>query len=148
MKKLHIHVSVPDLSESIRFYNSLFGCEPAREKSDYAKWELEDPRVNFAISTRSQNIGLDHLGIQVDDEAEISEINDRLKQASQVSGDINKGVCCYAESSKSWTIDKAGIAWESFVTMKDAEVFGTDSLNRDGAACCVSDSAGAIKSCC
>ena len=148
MKKLHIHVSVPDLSESIRFYNSLFGSKPSKQKTDYAKWELEDPRVNFAISTRSQNIGLDHLGIQVEDEAEISEINQRLKQASQETGDINQGVCCYSELAKSWTVDKAGIAWESFMTMKDAEIYGTDSLNLDNPACCVPDSASAKTSCC
>ena len=148
MKKLHIHISVPDLPQSILFYNSLFGCNPSKEKSDYAKWELEDPRVNFAISTRSQTIGLDHLGIQVEDEAEISEINDRLKQASQVPGDINKGICCYSESSKSWAVDTAGIPWESFVTMQDAEVYGLGSLNADDSACCVAESATVKNSCC
>ncbi len=147
MKKLHIHVSVPELQESIRFYNSLFGCKPSRQKIDYAKWELKDPRVNFAISTRSQTIGLDHLGIQVEDEAEIAEINERLKQASQVTGEINKGVCCYSKSSKSWTIDKAGIPWESFMTMKDAEVYGSGGLNVGTSACCV-DGPGAVQSNC
>ncbi len=147
MKKLHIHVSVPDLLESIQFYNSLFGCKPSRQKIDYAKWELKDPRVNFAISTRSQTIGLDHLGIQVEDETEIAEINQRLKQASQVTGEINKGVCCYSESSKSWTIDKAGIPWESFMTMKDAEVYGSGGLNAGASACCV-DEPGAVQSTC
>lgn len=147
MKKLHIHVSVPELQESIRFYNSLFGCKPSQQKIDYAKWELKDPRVNFAISTRSQTIGLDHLGIQVENETEIAEINERLKQASQVTGEINKGVCCYSESSKSWTIDKAGIPWESFVTMKDAEVYGSGGLNVGASACCV-DEPGAVQSNC
>lgn len=148
MKKLHIHISVPDLSQSILFYNSLFGCEPSKEKSDYAKWELDDPNVNFAISTRSQTIGLDHLGIQVEDESEIREINDRLTNALQKSGEINKGTCCYSESSKSWTVDKAGIPWESFVTMRDAEVYGVDSLNTDGAACCIAEPVAAKSSCC
>jgi predicted enzyme related to lactoylglutathione lyase len=148
MKKLHIHISVPDLPQSIQFYNSLFGCEPSKEKADYAKWELEDPRVNFAISTRSQTMGLDHLGIQVEEESEINEINNRLKQASQLSGEINKGICCYSESSKSWTVDKAGIPWESFMTMQDAEVYGTDSLNADGSACCVAEPSTAKTSCC
>ncbi len=148
MKKLHIHVSVPDLPESIQFYNSLFGCKPSKEKTDYAKWELEDPAVNFAISTRSQTIGLDHLGIQVEDETEIGEINQRLKQASQVTGEINKAVCCYSESSKSWTIDKAGIPWESFMTMKDAEVYGSDSLNLVDSACCAKESGSVQSNCC
>lgn len=148
MKKLHIHISVPDLLESIQFYNSLFGCKPSRQKTDYAKWELEEPRVNFAISTRSQKIGLDHLGIQVDDTSEINEINQRLEQASQVSGEINQGVCCYSESSKSWTVDKAGIPWESFKTMKDAEVYGAGSLTVDDSTCCPGDSPTAKTSCC
>jgi hypothetical protein len=148
MKKLHVHVSVPDLAASIQFYNSLFGCEPDREEIDYAKWELEDPRVNFAISTRSQKIGLDHLGMQVDNEAEIEEINQRLKLASQVSGEINTGVCCYSESSKSWTVDKAGIPWESFKTMKAVDVYGSDSLNADEFTCCTGDSATVKTSCC
>jgi hypothetical protein len=148
MKKLHIHVSVPELLESIQFYNSLFGCKPSKQKSDYAKWELEEPRVNFAISTRSQTIGLDHLGIQVDDTSEIKEINQRLEQASQVTGEINQGTCCYSESSKSWTVDKAGIAWESFKTMKDAEVYGASSLSAAGPACCPGDSPTAKTSYC
>jgi hypothetical protein len=148
MKKLHIHVSVPDLTESINFYNYLFDCKPTKQKTDYAKWELDDPKVNFAISTRSQTIGLDHLGIQVENESEISEINQRLEKASQDFGEINKGVCCYAESSKSWAIDKAGIPWESFMTMKDAEVYGSDSLNTADNACCDGSSEAMRKRCC
>ena len=131
MKKLHIHISVPDLADSILFYTGLFDSEPSKIKSDYAKWDLEEPRVNFAISTRSQKFGLDHLGIQVDSEAELEKIKHRLEQASQSAGETKSGVCCYADSTKSWSLDKAGIPWESFVTMKDAELYGTDTFVDD-----------------
>ena len=131
MKKLHIHISVPDLADSILFYTGLFDNEPSKIKPDYAKWDLEEPSVNFAISTRSQKFGLDHLGIQVDSEAELEKIKRRLEQASQTAGETKSGVCCYAESTKSWSLDKAGIPWESFVTMKDAELYGTDTFVDD-----------------
>ncbi len=131
MKKLHIHISVPDLADSILFYTGLFDREPSKIKPDYAKWDLEEPSVNFAISTRSQKFGLDHLGIQVDSEAELEKIKRRLEQASQTAGETKSGVCCYAESTKSWSLDKAGIPWESFVTMKNAELYGTDTFVDD-----------------
>jgi len=148
MKKLHIHISVPDLAEGIRFYASLFGSEPSKTKTDYAKWDLEEPRVNFAISTRSQKIGLDHLGIQVDSESEVREIKHRLDQASQTTEAIKSGVCCYAESTKSWSIDRAGIPWESFVTMQDAEVYGTDTLMGASGSFCAVNPGVEQKKCC
>ena len=148
MKRLHVHISVPQLADSIRFYTSLFGAEPSKEKSDYAKWELDDPRVNFAISTRSDRVGLDHLGIQVDSEAEVREINNRLELASEVAGEIDTGVCCYAESTKAWTVDKAGIAWENFMTMNDAAVYGADHFPAEKSSCCASDSITSSNSCC
>lgn len=135
MKKMHIHINVPDLADSILFYTGLFDSGPTKLKSDYAKWDLEEPPVNFAISTGSRNIGLDHLGIQVDSEAEVEKIKCNLEQASQSAGEIKSGVCCYAESSKSWSIDKVGIHWESFVTMKDAEMYGEDSLTNHNSGC-------------
>ena len=146
MKRMHIHVTVPNLEESVLFYNSLFGEEPSKLKSDYAKWALEEPRVNFAISTRSANVGLDHLGIQVDQASELEEINARMTQSAQQIGDISEGTCCYAESTKAWAMDKAGIPWETFTTMKDAEVFGTD-IEKNNSACCSPDQS-SQSSCC
>lgn len=133
MKRLHIHISVPDLEQSIQFYNQIFGTPPSKQKSDYAKWQLNDPVVNFAISTRSAKTGLDHLGIQSDSEQELTELNDRLQQAGINSGDTESTTCCYAESAKSWSIDPSGIPWENFTTMKDAEVYAIDN---DPSACC------------
>lgn len=150
MKRLHVHISVPDLAESIGFYSSLFGAAPSKQKSDYAKWQLDDPRVNFAISTRSAKIGLDHLGIQVEESAELDAINNSLKQSAQPVGEMNQGLCCYAESTKFWTLDKAGIPWESFITMNDAEVYGADTPMPSDSACCDSEpgAQAAQKSCC
>ena len=135
MKRMHIHVTVPNLEESVLFYNSLFGEEPSKLKSDYAKWSLEEPQVNFAISTRSSKPGLDHLGIQVDQASELEEINTRMTESAQQIGEISEGICCYAESTKAWTMDKAGIPWETFTTMKDVEVYGMDIEKNDSAYC-------------
>ena len=122
MKRFHIHVGVENLDESIRFYSALFGAEPVKTKSDYAKWLLEDPRVNFAISTRAKKQGVDHLGIQVDEERELTEVRDRLKGADVAVVEEGETVCCYARSDKSWVQDPAGIAWETYRTMEDAEL--------------------------
>lgn len=138
MKRLHLHLSVPDLQQGIHFYSQMFGEKPSKQKQDYAKWQLDDPRVNFAISTRSKTHGLDHLGIQVDDEGELKQLNSRLVEADIETGELDSATCCYAESIKSWTFDPAGIPWESFVTMKDAEVYGMDNpeASRTSSACC------------
>ena len=122
MKRLHVHISVPDLDQGIRFYSQMFGAKPTRQKDDYAKWQLEDPRINFAISTRSIKIGLDHLGIQLDDEEELNLLNQRLTDSGIDAGTADSTTCCYAESVKSWSFDPAGIPWESFVTMADMNV--------------------------
>ena len=143
MKRLHVHVAVHDLQQSIRFYSALFAAEPAVKKDDYAKWMLEDPRVNFAISTRSTKAGLDHLGIQAEDGAELEDIGSRLAQAD-VATTAQKGAsCCYAKSDKYWTIDPQGIAWESFHTLDSVPMYGQDprpraaeSQNAGKAACC------------
>ena len=140
MKRFHVHVAVHDLKQSIRFYSALFGAQPSVEKPDYAKWLLEDPRVNFAISTRaSGKSGLDHLGIQAGDSAELEEIGSRLAQAD-VSVAPQKGAsCCYAKSDKYWTIDPQGVAWESFHTLDSVPVYGSDRKIEAGerkAACC------------
>lgn len=139
MKRFHVHVAVHDLAQSIRFYSSLFGAAPSVKKDDYAKWMLDDPRVNFAISTRSAKAGLDHLGIQAEDAAELEELGSRLAQAD-VSLLPQKGAsCCYAKSDKYWTLDPQGIAWESFHTLDAVPVYGSDTRIEAGekkAACC------------
>ena len=142
MKRLHVHVSVHDLEQSIRFYSSLFASEPSVKKDDYAKWMLDDPRVNFAISNRSSKKGVDHLGIQAENGGELEELGARLAQAD-VAITEQKGVtCCYAKGDKYWTLDPQGIAWESFHTLDSAPVFGEDTrasskpAERAKAACC------------
>jgi len=143
VKRLHVHVAVHDLQQSIRFYSALFAAQPSVLKDDYAKWMLDDPRVNFAISSRSPKTGIDHLGIQAEDGAELEDIGSRLAQAD-VSTTSQKGAsCCYAKSDKYWTIDPQGIAWESFHTLDSAPMFGQDTRSRAAenknagkAACC------------
>lgn len=135
MKRMHIHVGVDDIAESVKFYSALFGAEPAKQMPDYAKWMLEDPRVNFAISTRSGKKGLDHLGMQVDDEAELAELRQRIRQADIDLVDEGETVCCYAESDKSWVQDPAGIAWEAYQTMADAQLFSEKAANEQTACC-------------
>ena len=141
MKRFHVHVAVHDLQQSIRFYSALFGAEPAVKKDDYAKWMLEDPRINFAISNRSSKAGIDHLGLQAEDGAELEEIGSRLAQAD-VSTQAQKGAsCCYAKSDKYWTIDPQGVAWESFHTLASAPMYGSDTRLELGGqpaktACC------------
>lgn len=137
MKRFHIHVGVADLDDSIKFYSTLFGQDPAKVKVDYAKWMLEDPRINFAISTRSGKFGVDHLGLQVDEENELSEISERLKKADLGVFDEGTTTCCYAESSKAWVKDPAGIAWETYHTMNDAATFnGKEKIETATNACC------------
>ena len=126
MKRLHVHVSVADLGQSIRFYSTLFGAEPSVQKPDYAKWMLEDPRVNFAISTRGMKPGVDHLGIQAESRAELGEIAERLKAAEVGTQNQENPRCCYAQSTKTWSADPQGIAWESFFTFGESTVYGSE----------------------
>ena len=143
MKRLHVHVAVHDLQQSIRFYSALFAAEPVVKKTDYAKWMLDDPRVNFAISTRAGRTGIDHLGIQAERSEELEELGIRLAQAD-VAVTAQKGAaCCYAKSDKYWTIDPQGIAWESFHTLDSVPMYGEDRRSRvteiketGAAACC------------
>lgn len=128
MKRLHVHVSVDDLAASVRFYSALFAAQPTVTKTDYAKWMLDDPRVNFAISTRSSEAGLDHFGIQVETQDELREVYDRLKQADRPVLEEGAAVCCYAQSEKSWIADPQGIAWETFLTTGESTVYG-DSID-------------------
>jgi catechol 2,3-dioxygenase-like lactoylglutathione lyase family enzyme len=126
MKRLHVSVAVKDLTESVRFYSILFGAEPTVIKPDYAKWMLEDPRVNFAVSTRSKRAGLDHLGIQVESKDELGEVAGRLAAAGQSILEQNQATCCYARSDKAWVADPQGIAWETFFTFGQSTVYGED----------------------
>jgi catechol 2,3-dioxygenase-like lactoylglutathione lyase family enzyme len=128
MKRLHVHMSVGDLDQSIRFYSTLFAAPPTVVKPDYAKWMLEDPRVNFAISTHSVGApGIDHLGIQVEDGEELQEIYGRLKEAEGPVLEEGKTTCCYAESEKSWILDPQGLSWETFLTTGESTVYGTST---------------------
>jgi catechol 2,3-dioxygenase-like lactoylglutathione lyase family enzyme len=145
MKRFHIHVGVENLDESIRFYSALFGAEPVKAKPDYAKWLLEDPCVNFAISTRA-NKGMDHLGIQVEEESELTELRERLKAGNIAATEEGETVCCYARSDKSWIQDPAGIPWETYRTMEDAQLFSGQSDQAE-TACCTPDTMGTPECC-
>jgi catechol 2,3-dioxygenase-like lactoylglutathione lyase family enzyme len=124
MKRFHVHVSVDDLATSVRFYSGMFASEPTELKSDYAKWKLEDPRINFAISQRGAKVGLDHVGIQVEDADELAQMQGRL-HALQRGIELEEGTtCCYAKSDKYWVNDPSGIAWETFHTLESIPVFG------------------------
>tara|TARA_R110002074_G_scaffold250034_1_gene421818 strand:+ start:261 stop:746 length:486 start_codon:yes stop_codon:yes gene_type:complete len=138
MKRLHINLAVSDLDASIRFYNSLFDAEPTVQKQDYAKWMLEDPRVNFAISTRSSDKGLDHLGIQVEDKNELNEVYARLKKAGAPVIEQGATTCCYALSEKSWISDPEGLSWETFLSIGESPVYGSDEIESadQTSSCC------------
>jgi hypothetical protein len=124
MKRMHVHVSVDDLQTAIGFYSTLFAAEPSVIKPDYAKWMLDDPRVNFAISMRGARTGLNHLGIQVESETELAEVYGRLNKAGAPVLEEGKTTCCYAKSEKSWIDDPAGISWETFLTTGEATDYG------------------------
>ena len=125
MKRLHIHVGVSDLDRSVGFYSTLFGAEPTLLKADYAKWMLDDPRVNFAISSgRHAAKGIEHLGIQAEDEGELAEVYSRLKTADRPVLEEGAAICCYARSEKSWVSDPDGIVWEAFLTNGEATAYG------------------------
>ena len=130
MKRLHVHVSVDDLDQAVGFYAALFAAEPALRKDDYAKWMLDDPRVNFAISTRGREPGLDHLGIQVESADELQEVYGRMRDAGRAVLEQGETTCCYAQSEKSWTDDPAGIAWEVFHTTGEATDYGVSVQRR------------------
>ena len=128
MKRLHVHVAVEDLAASVRFYSALFAAQPAVLKSDYAKWMLEDPRVNFAISQRGATPGIEHLGIQVQDRSELEEVYARLKRAEAPVLEEGSTTCCYAKSEKSWIEDPQGVLWETFLTSGESTVYGQEAV--------------------
>jgi hypothetical protein len=131
MKRLHVHVAVENLPQSIGFYSALFAAQPAVVKADYAKWMLDDPRVNFAISMRGRQAGLDHLGIQVENAGELQQVYARLHEAGGNIIEQGQTACCYAKSEKSWIDDPSGIAWETFLTTGESTTYGDGSGERD-----------------
>ena len=131
MKRFHVHVHVDDLARNVSFYSAMFGAQPARLEVDYAKWMLEDPRINFAISTRGGTPGVDHLGIQTDTEEELAELKARARAADIALVDEGEVSCCYARSDKHWITDPQGIAWEQFHTLANIPVF-----SERAASCC------------
>jgi predicted enzyme related to lactoylglutathione lyase len=127
MKRFHAHVRVEDLQSSVRFYSTMFGTEPAVLKPDYAKWMLDDPRVNFAITASAVNPGLDHLGLQVESDDELAAIAGRLKQAGASVATQKNAACCYAVGNKEWTADPSGISWETFYSFGANTIYGSDT---------------------
>ncbi|MDI3308822.1 MAG: ArsI/CadI family heavy metal resistance metalloenzyme [Acetobacteraceae bacterium] len=142
MKRMHVNLSVEEIGASVRFYTGLFGVEPTVLKPDYAKWMLDDPRVNFAIAARGRQTGLDHLGIQVESSEELAEVYGRLKAAGGPPLEQGNVTCCYAQSEKSWITDPQGVAWEAFLTHGESTIYGDGTGEVPGAkaeatsACC------------
>ncbi|RRH87622.1 glyoxalase/bleomycin resistance/dioxygenase family protein [Variovorax beijingensis] len=137
MKRFHVHLNVQDLPASIAFYSRLFASEPARVESDYAKWMLADPPVNFAVSTRAGATGIDHLGLQAENEEELAELKARAAKAEIETFDEGATTCCYARSEKHWITDPQGIAWEHFHTLGNVPVYGeTRAVASQKTACC------------
>lgn len=142
MKRFHLHMAVEDIEQNVSFYSTLFGTGPTVRKPDYAKWMLEDPRVNFAISKRGAKTGLDHVGIQAENEAELEDVHSRLARADQSLLKQEQASCCYAKSNKYWVQDPQGVAWEAFHTLGDVLVFGEGTMTGQSAmpgikaACC------------
>jgi hypothetical protein len=145
MKRFHVHLHVDDLAKSVGFYSKLFATAPARLEGDYAKWMLEDPPVNFAISTRGTQAGIDHLGIQTDDPAELAAMRARAAAADMALLDEGETTCCYARSEKHWITDPQGIAWEHFHTLADIPVFHEAAAHAPtGSACCAPAAAATV----
>ena len=140
MKRFHVHVAVPDLAQGIRFYSTVFGAEPSVVKPDYAKWMLDDPRVNFAISHRGGASGVNHLGFQVDDSRELGEMHGRLAAADAGVVEEKDVSCCYARSDKYWITDPAGVAWETFHSLGTVPFYGAEKAQAAGG--------GAASECC
>ena len=144
MKRFHVHVAVEDLAASIRFYSTLFGTEPAVVKGDYAKWMLEDPRVNFAISQRGGKVGVNHLGLQTDSDAELEQLNVQLQQADLATQAEKEIACCYSRSNKYWVTDPTGIAWETFHTLGSVPTFNEEPAAATGGDACCSPAVAAV----
>src|SRR5262245_16124990 len=144
MKRFHVHLGVADLDHSIRFYSGLFGAPPTVRKGDYAKWMIDEPRLNFAISQRGGRVGVNHLGLQADSPEELAEIRNRFAAAGVEVSDERAAACCYARSDKHWTIDPQGIAWEGYRTLSEIRFFDRDDAAAATTACCAPDAAKAM----
>ncbi len=143
MKRFHVHISVANLTDNICFYSALFGAVPNVTKPDYAKWMLDDPRINFAISERGAKAGLDHLGIQVESDDELEAFNQQFTQAALPVEEQIGAACCYSQSNKYWTIDPQGIAWETFHSLASIPLFGDDTpvrVEKAASSCCPTSS--------
>ena len=137
MKRFHVHVAVDDLQANIRFYSTVFGAQPTVQKPDYAKWMLEDPRINFAVSRRGAKTGVDHLGFQVDSDEELRALREQTAKAEIAALDQPNATCCYARSDKYWITDPQGIAWETYRTLGEAEIYGAKTEQpEESSACC------------
>ena len=137
MNRLHVHIAVENLEQNIRFYSALFGNAPSVTKQDYAKWDLDEPAVNFAISSRGRNTGLDHVGIQTGSDEELAVIRERLEQAGIAGEKQADAACCYARSDKYWTQDPQGIAWETFHTLDSIQAFNEGQGEPADGNCCI-----------
>jgi len=137
MSRLHVHISVDDIEKNVHFYSALFGSQPSVEKTDYAKWDLSEPAVNFAISKRGVKRGLDHVGIQANSDAELAVIQSRLEQAGISGAEQRDAACCYARSNKYWTQDPQGIAWETFHSLDTMPTFNNGDEEPAASGCCV-----------
>lgn len=148
MKRFHMHISVEDLEKNVSFYSQLFNAEPTVIKDDYAKWALDDPAVNFAISSRGSKTGLDHVGIQTETDDELTRLREQLETAN-ISGIAEEGAnCCYTRSDKYWVQDPQGIAWETFHSLESIPMFGDDQPSMNDAACCTPDLSQNSSGCC
>lgn len=153
MKRFHVHVAVADLDDSIRFYSNLFGAQPTVRKADYAKWMVDDPRINFAISSRGARPGVNHLGLQVDSADELDGLREQLSAADAGLVEEQGALCCYAKSDKYWVTDPQGIAWETYHSLGSIPMFGQDAApatapatpaEPSGAGCCAPKAAVAV----
>ncbi|WP_417621817.1 ArsI/CadI family heavy metal resistance metalloenzyme [Parasphingorhabdus sp.] len=159
MKRMHIHLSVESIDQSVGFYSKLFGSEPTVLKADYAKWMLDDPLVNFAISSHEgAERGIEHIGIQAETADELAEVYGRIKEAGGAVFDEGETTCCYAQSEKNWTADPDGVAWEAFLTNGEVTDYGNRvdlaqlaSENAEQGSCCtpqIAPATAAKSSCC
>ena len=139
MKRFHVHVTVKDFAASVQFYSTVFGMPPTVLKPDYAKWMVDDPRINFAISKRGSKPGVDHLGVQVESDTELTTLREQVAVAEIAVLDQKKAECCYARSDKYWVTDPQGIAWETFHTLDSIPVYG-DVARGESSACCAAES--------
>jgi catechol 2,3-dioxygenase-like lactoylglutathione lyase family enzyme len=132
MKRMHVMLRVKDLSEAARFYTRLFGAEPTAEKPDYAKWMLDDPRVNFSIAEKDEDFGIEHLGIQAETPEELEALRGRIDRAGGTVTNEGETTCCYANSDKTWVVDQQGVSWEAFYTSGEADTYDSEKASVTG----------------